>query len=905
MASSTTILIPSSLPPPPPKFHHPKRILPFPQSSKPPSFSFLTLSPPKSPSNPTFHPPSSSSSSSSVTLPPQNHNHYLLHPPDPPDSNEEDALSARYHYLLRLAIDTDDIQLGHAIHASISKTHQDNTHLHNSLISMYLKLGSLTNARKIFNSLSSPDIVSFSTMISAYAKCFQEAESIRLFFRMRHCSGIEPNEFALVAVLTACIRTLNSQLGSQIHVLAFKLGYILCVYVSNAIMGLYVKCGLINPAIQLFDEMPQRDVASWNTVISGLVKESDWERAFELFREMQVNGFRADPFSLSSLLIAAAEALARSKGKEVHAHALRIGFELNISVNNALIGFYTKCGNVEDVVGLFRRMSIRDVISWTGMVTGFMKFGLVESAVEVFNQMPGRNCVSYNALLAGFCLNGEASRALEFFRGMVEDGVELSDFTLTSVVNACGMLSKMEESEQIHAFVLKVGFGYNARIEAALLDMCTKCGRIADADKMFSRWVHDKSHLIAWTSLICGYARNGQPDKAMALFCAMHMEEELIMDEFVLATILSVFGTLGFDRMGKQIHCHVVKYGLLSDLAVGNASISMYSKCGNMEDAIKIFNLMPERDIVSWNTLIAGHLLHRQGDKALDVWTKMENMGPKPDHITFISILSSCRYTKSKSVDTCRTLFHSMKSNYGIEPTSEHYAAMVDVLGYWGCFNDAEELIKNMCFKPDALVWRALLDSCRLRSNMILGRQAAQHLLTLEPRDPSMYVLVSNLYSASGRWHCSERVREDMREKGWRKHPARSWIIHQDRVHSFYTRDRSHSQAKDILSGLEILIVECLKVGYVPDTSFVLHEVEEYQKKDFLFYHSAKLAATYGLLMTVPGRPVRVMKNINLCGDCHTFLKCVSSVTGREIYVRDSTGFHYFRSGECSCGDYW
>ncbi|KAL7247942.1 hypothetical protein ACSBR2_002779 [Camellia fascicularis] len=286
---------------------------------------------------------------------------------------------------------------------------------------------------------------------------------------------------------------------------------------------------------------------------------------------------------------------------------------------------------------------------------------------------------------------------------------------------------------------------------------------------------------------------------------------------------------------------------------------------------------------------MAGYLLHRQGDEALDVWSKIEKAGLNPDAVTFLLVISAYRYTNSNLVDNCHRLFESMKTKYDIEPTSEHYASMVGVLGFWGLLEEAKDFINKMPFEPEASVWRALLDTCRIRLNTRLGKQAAKQILALEPSNPSTYLLVSNLYSASGRWQCSEMVRDEMRKKGFQKLPGQSWIIHQNKVHSFYARDKTHYQSKDIYSGLEILILECLKAGYIPDTSFVLHEVEEHQKKDFLFYHSAKLAVTYGLLTTRPGKPIRVMKNIVLCGDCHTFLKYVSIVSKREIYVRDGS----------------
>eukprot|EP00257_Ricinus_communis_P021113 XP_015580518.1 pentatricopeptide repeat-containing protein At5g03800 [Ricinus communis] len=691
--------------------------------------------------------------------------------------------------LLRISVRYTDFDLARALHASILKLGED-THLGNALVVAYLKLGLVLDAYEVFKGLCNPDVVSYSSLISSFAKGNQEMKAIELFFRMRS-SGVEPNEYSYVAILTACIRILNLELGFQVHALLIKLSYLEC------------------------------------------------------------------------------------------------------------------CGSLKDVMSVCERMPVRDVITWTQMIAAYMEFGLVDLAVEVFEKMPERNSVSYNALLAGFCNNGEGLKALDLFIKMVQEGAELSEFTLTSVITACGILRTLEISRQIHGFIMKFGFGSNACIETALLDMYTRCGRMNDADKMFRSWPSDRDSLVIQTSMLCGYARNGMPNEAVSLFQLSLSEGTMVVDEVALTSVLGVCGTLGSQEMGEQIHCHALKTGFLADLGVGNSIISMYSKCCNMNKAIKSFNDMLAHDVVSWNCLIAGHLLHRQGDEALAVWSRMEKAGVKPDSVTFVLIISAYSHTRSDLVEDCRDLFFSMKNIYEVEPTSEHYASFVSVLGYWGQLEEAEDMIIKMPFNPEASVWRALLDSCRLHLNTSIGKRAVKHILAMEPQDPSTYALVSNLYSASGRWHCSEIARANMRKRGLRKHPCRSWVIHQKEVHSFYVRDKAHPCAKDIYSGLDILIKECLKAGYEPDTSFVLHEVEEHQKKDFLFYHSAKLAATYGLLKTRPGEPVHIVKNILLCGDCHTFLKYVSAVTKREIIVRDTSGFHCFSNGHCSCKDYW
>ncbi|KAG6637979.1 pentatricopeptide repeat-containing protein At5g03800 [Carya illinoinensis] len=825
-------------------------------------------------------------------------------PPSSSSDNEEASVIDGLFKMLRLSSRYGDAQLTKAVHACILKL-EEHTRLANALIAAYLKLGLLSDAYGVFLGLSCPNVVSYTALISGFSKSNRGDEAVELFFRMRD-SGIEPNEYSFVAILTACIRILELHLGLQVHATVIKLGYLNSSFVTNALVGLYGKCGCLDFVLKLFGEMPHRDITSWNSVMSSVVKDCMYDKTFKLFGDMKrIDGLRVDHFTLSILLTACAGSASFMKGREVHAYAIKVGLEANLSVSNALIGFYTDCGSAEDVTALFQRMPLRDIITWTEMITAYMDFGLVDLAVDIFDKMPERNSFSYNALLAGLCRNGKGFMALEVFVNMVNERVELTEFTLTSVLNAYGLLMDCKISEQIHGFILKIANRSNAYIEAALLDMCTKCGRMADAKKMFSRWPLDRESSMIRTSMICGYARNGWLDEAISLFNISQSGGTMVVDEVASTSVLSLCGTIGCHHTGKQMHSHVLKSGFLSDLRVGNAMISMYAKCWNLDDAIRIFNDMPRHDTVSWNSLLAGQLLHRRGDEALAYWSKMKKIGVKPDKVTFVLIISAYRITKSNLVDDCRSLFLSMKDIYEIEPSSEHYASFIGVLGYWGLLEEAEEVINKMPFKPEASIWRALLDSSRIHMKKTIGKRVANRILALEPKDPSTYILVSNLYSASGRWHCSEMVREEMRERGFRKHPGQSWIIYQDKIHSFYARDKSHPQTKDIYSGLEVLILECLKAGYVPDTSFVVHDVEEHQKKDFLFYHSAKLAATCGLLMTRPGKPIRVVKNIILCGDCHTFLKYVSVVTKREIFLRDSSGFHCFCGGQCSCKDYW
>ncbi|XP_047334058.1 pentatricopeptide repeat-containing protein At5g03800 [Impatiens glandulifera] len=817
---------------------------------------------------------------------------------------ESESIIRDYIDLLRLSVRHRDIKLTKVVHSSILKLQED-TYLCNALISAYLKFGLINHAFKVFYMLSSPDVVSYTTLISGFAKCNREIEALKLFFRMRN-SGISPNEFSFVAILTACVRLMDLELGFQVHSLAIKMGYLGSTFVSNALMGLYSKCDCLDLVYQLFDEMPQRDVASWNTVIAGAVKEKRIEKAFQLFRSMHITHFlEVDHFTISTLLSASGDGLAITKGREIHAHAIKVGLETNLSVNNALIGYYIKHGKVDQVEALFEKMIVKDTITWTEMIVLYMDIGRVELAMNIFRSMPEKNCISYNALLAGLCRNEKGSTALDLFCRMVREGIELSEFTLTSAISACGSFGDLKISQQVHAFVIKFGIKSNDLLEAALIEMCARCGRLDDAEIMFQDRPIDDGNPVIWTSMISSYAQNGRAEDAISLFLEGLLENGFIIDNVLLTTILGLCGTLGFQFMGEQLHCLACKSGLISDIGVGNALTSMYFKSWSPENAINIFNSMAIRDLVSWNCMLAGYLLHRRGDEILSIWSRMEREGIKPDYITFLCVISAYRYTEASLIDQCRKLFLSMRSSYGIEPTSNHYASMVSVLGSRGLLVEAMELITKMPFKADVLVWRSLLDACRIHSDITIGEYAAKQILSMEPKDVSTYVLVSNLYSSSARWKCAESVRDEMIMKGFCKLPVRSWVVNENAVESFYARDQTHPRSKDVWAGLEILILECLKVGYVADTRFVLHEVGERQKKDFLFYHSAKLATSYGLLTTKRGKPVRVVKNVVLCGDCHTFMKYVSVVTRKEIHFRDASGFHCFRDGLCSCKDYW
>lgn len=281
----------------------------------------------------------------------------------------------------------------------------------------------------------------------------------------------------------------------------------------------------------------------------------------------------------------------------------------------------------------------------------------------------------------------------------------------------------------------------------------------------------------------------------------------------------------------------------------------------------------------------------------------MESSGTKPNYITVVGILFACSH--AGLVDKGRSYFESMEKSFGIKPGREPFGCMVDILGRAGKLDEAVELIHRMEPEPDAVTWRTLLGACRIHRNMDLAAYAAKRVLNLDPDDAGTYILLSNIYANSQRWEEAAQVRKTMRGNNVRKEPGCSWIEVNKEIHAFILRDDSHPEIDKIVKQLKQYVEKLREVGYVPDTNFVLQDVEGEQMEDPLLYHSEKLAIVYGLMALTKGKSIRIRKNLRICGDCHLFAKLLAKMENRHVVIRDQIRYHHFQGGVCSCGDYW
>ncbi|KAF3571039.1 hypothetical protein F2Q69_00062889 [Brassica cretica] len=438
----------------------------------------------------------------------------------------------------------------------------------------------------------------------------------------------------------------------------------------------------------------------------------------------------------------------------------------------------------------------------------------------------------------------------------------------------------------------------------AVIALHMQVGEIDLAAAQFERMA--ERDIVTWNSMIAGYNQRGYDLRALDTFSMMLRESSSLLspDRFTLSSVLSACANLEKLSVGKQIHSHIVATGFDVSGIVLNAVISMYSRCGDMNQAKVIFDSLKSRDVVAWTAMLVGYEQHGLYGEAISLFRSMVGEeGLRPDHITYVGVFSAC--THAGLVDEGRRYFDMMKSVDKIEPTLSHYACMVDLFGRAGLLQEAHEFIEKMPVEADVVTWGSLLSSCRVHKSVDLGKVAAERLLRIEPENSGAYSALANLYSACGKWDESAKIRKSMKDGRVKKEQGFSWIEVKHKVHVFGVEDGVHPQKKEIYMTMKKIWDEIKKMGYVPDTASVLHDLEEEVKEQILRHHSEKLAIAFGLISTPDKTTLRIMKNLRVCNDCHTAIKFISKLVGREIIVRDATRFHHFKNGLCSCRDYW
>ncbi|GAB4828998.1 hypothetical protein Ancab_018655 [Ancistrocladus abbreviatus] len=670
----------------------------------------------------------------------------------------------------------------------------------------------------------------------------------------------------------------------------------------NIILSAYSKSGRLREMQEIFHRMPCRDGISWNSFISGFVNCGFFREAVNAYKFMLEDG---PPNNLNRITFSTMLTLSSSKGcvvlgRQIHGQIVKFGFSAYLFVINSLVDMYSKLGLIYDAISLFDEMLEKNLVMYNTMVAGLLRCGMFEDADNLFRSMLEKDSISWTTMVAGFAQNQFHTEALDMVRGMRLEGFTLDQFTFGSVLTACGGLLALKEGKQLHAYIIRTDYQENVFVGSSLVDMYCKCQSIKYAEMVFNKMTH--KNVVSWTAMVVGYGQNGLCEEAIKMFRDMQ-KNGIEPDDFTLGSVISSSANLASLEEGAQFHGHALVSGLISFITVSNALITLYGKCGSLEDSHKLFNEMRIKDEVSWTALVCGY---SQFGKANDTITFFENMlahGLKPDAVTFVAVLSAC--SRAGLVEKGQLYFESMVREHCIQPISDHYTCMIDLFSRAGRLEEAKEFIKEMPFIPDAIGWVTLLSSCRFHANTEIGKWAADSLLELEPHNSAGYVLLSSIYAAREEWDHVAHLRREMRDKGVKKEPGYSWIKFRNKLYIFSADDQSSPYLDHIYTELAKLNLRMIEEGYTPDLSSVLHEVGDSEKIRLLSHHSERLAIVFGLIFLPLCIPIRVVKNLRVCGDCHNATKLISKITQREILVRDAVRFHFFKDGTCSCGDFW
>nr|DAD29296.1 TPA_asm: hypothetical protein HUJ06_030764 [Nelumbo nucifera] len=461
--------------------------------------------------------------------------------------------------------------------------------------------------------------------------------------------------------------------------------------------------------------------------------------------------------------------------------------------------------------------------------------------MKVLNSVEEPYPFIWNTVISGNLMKQNPLKAILLYNQMLCWSVEPDHFTFTFLLKACTQLPTPTTRKYTELDIVT----WNSMLEG-YADNRDGESLHQLFDRMPSR------HLVSWNTMIAFHVQVGEFRQAIEVFQRMQ-EKGIQPNPVTLISVLSAFACLGALAQERWIHAYIDKHGIELDENLGSSLINMYAKCGN-------------KSVHTWNAMIFGLAANGQSLKALELFSKMKSSGIRPNAITFSYVLNSC--------------------------------------SHGGLFNRIEETIRTMPMKPDAVMWKALLGACRIHKNLEMGEQAGLKLIELAPNDHASYALLSNIYAMADKWDKVHEVRKLMWERRIMKPPGSSSIELDGVVYKFAVGDTAHSRKKEIYKMLGEMGERLKNAGYEPDAKQCLLDIDDEEvKQTSLGHHSEKLAIAFGFINTKPGTTIRMVKNLHVCGDFHSAIKLLSKIYNREVIVRDSNRFHYFKNGSCSCMD--
>ncbi|PIM97721.1 hypothetical protein CDL12_29806 [Handroanthus impetiginosus] len=841
----------------------------------------------------------------------------------------------------------------------------------------------------------------------AYLKRLCKLGRVSEAFSTLDSCGSTVRHNTLSHLIQSCIDSNSLDLCYKLHACVKKLIKKPDPFLETKLVGMFAKCGSLDDAFAVFDEMRQRNLYTWSAIIGACSRENRWGDVLELFYWMMADGdVVPDAFLFPKIVQACGNYGDVDTGRLIHGMVIKLGMNNELRVNNSILALYAKCGWLSSAKRFFEGMEVSDRVSWNAIITGYCQAGEISEAQRLFDSMQKEGIepdeVTWNILISScnqlgkwhvarelmnemeshgvkpdvctwscmilaFAQNNKRLEALNLFGEMLLSGVEPNGITLMAAISACSSLKDIRKGKEVHLFAIKLGYGEDVLVGNSLIDMYSKCGELESARQIFDM-ISEKDvytwnsmiagyygagycgiaydlfkqmqesdvlpNVVTWNMMITGYILNGDEEEAMDLFHRMEKDGGVKRDtaswnaliagylhhgqknkalgifrqmqsfgvkpnSITILSILPACANLIAMKKLKEIHCCVLRSNLESELSIANSLVDIYAKSGNIKYAKAIFEGMPSIDIITWNSMATGYVLHGCFNEAIELFERMRRLGCRPNRRTFASVITA--YGLAKKVDEGRHVFSNMIEEYKILPCLEHYVAMVNLYGRSGKLDEAFDFIKSMAIEPDVSIWSAFLTACCKHGNVKLAIHAGEKLLELVPDNGFTQKLVLQLYDLCGIPKDSLKIKRPRIRKVPIEPVSLSLIEDKNVVHTFVTGDPGQLDGKSLHSWRESIELNTKASKYHDMLSF-----QEEGTEETAGVHSEKLALAFALIKSPQtSQTIRIVKNLRMCDNCHRFAKMVSKIHGCEMYISDSKCIHHFKHGTCSCGDYW
>lgn len=502
--------------------------------------------------------------------------------------------------------------LGSSVHASIIKNYellepQNHSNFRNvlviwnSLLTMYAKCGSYCDAAKLFDNMPMRDTVSWNVMISGFLRNRDLGTGFGLFKQMRESGLYELDQATFTTILSVCDRPELSFATKMIHCLVISNGFEQKITVGNALVTSYFKCGCCSFGRQVFDEMLERNVITWTAIISGLVQNEMHEDSLSLFVKMRHGPVEPNFLTYLSSLMACSGLQALREGRQIHGLVWKLGIQLDLCIESALMDMYSKCGSLEDAWRIF------------------------ESAIE-FDE------VSMTVILVGFAQNGFEEECIQFFVKMVKAGAEVDPNMVSAVLGVFGVDTSLGLGKQFHSLVIKRNFGSNPFVGNGLINMYSKCGELQESTKVFSRmpW----RNAVSWNSMIAAFARHGDGFRALRLYEEMR-QEGVEPTDITFLTMLHACSHVGLVDKGMEFLKSMIEVYRISPRAEHYACVvDMLGRAGLLNEARTFIEGLPMKpDALIWQALLGACSIHGNsevGKYAAEQLFLLEPQNPVP-----------------------------------------------------------------------------------------------------------------------------------------------------------------------------------------------------------------------------------------------------------------------------------